>query len=224
MYSASMAARLVGLTSTRVRRWLQGYEYSYISGSNKKLCTGHKGPIVDHAVDAASGYASFLDLIDLLFVKQFIDKGVSLQRTRKALEEAKSIIGSGHFAQQTFFTNGHEIYLRVKENGDAILELLSHGQWTIAPIIQELSYKIDFDHSSGLARRWFPLGKESHVVLDPDISFGRPSIFRQGIATANIYDFFLAEKEKIHSVCTWFNLNQDEVKDAIKFEKYLMAA
>jgi len=224
MYSSAMAGKLVGLTPTRVRRWLQGYRYIYISGQNHALCTGHKDPIIYRSDVADLNFASFLDLIDLLFVKQFLDRGVSLQRTRKALSEAESIIGGHHFAQRTFFTNGHNIFIQVKEHGDAILELLTGGQWVIAPIIKELSQKIDFDRSSGFAQRWYPWGKNASIVVDPSVSFGRPTIVGRGIATANIYDLFTAENEGLKNVCSWFNLREDEVDNAVKFERYLLAA
>jgi hypothetical protein len=83
MYSPAMASRLVGLESSRVRRWLQGYEYTY-------------------------QYASFVDLIDLLFVKKFVEHGISVQRLRKALDEAVDLTGEHHFAHRRFWTERPE--------------------------------------------------------------------------------------------------------------------
>jgi uncharacterized protein (DUF433 family) len=169
-------------------------------------------------------YASFYDLIDLLFVKKFLDYGVSLQRIRKALKEAEELIGGHHFAQRSFFTDGRNIYLKVKNDADALLELLSGGQWVIAPIIRQLAHRIDFDQPTGLAQRWYPLGPKGLIVLDPRISFGKPTLRGRGIATANVYDLFLGENESIGRVCSWMNLKNKEVEAAIKFERFLAAA
>jgi len=217
IYPAAEAGRLVGLSSTRVRRWLMGYHYKY------DMEIRHQDPIVRRENTVSNSYASFLDLIDLLFVKRFVDNGISIQKVRKALDEAESILGTDHFARQSFFTDGRNIYLQVKEQGNAILQLLSSGQWVIASIIQQLAQQIDFDTPTDLARRWFPLGPEGKIVLDPMVSFGRPSIVGKGIATLNIYDFFIAENRSLKHTCSWLNLTAEEAKAAIYFEEYLAA-
>jgi uncharacterized protein (DUF433 family) len=224
MYSVSSVSRLVGMTPGRVRRWLQGYEFSY-SVREESVYRKQK-PVVHRKGAADSAFASFLDLIDLLFVKGFLDHGLSLQKTRLALDEAESILGGHHFAQRDFFTDGHKIYLQVKQSNsaDALLELLSGGQWVIAPIIKDLAKHIKFSRPSGFAERWYPLGVDKHVVVDPSICFGQPSVSGKQTATSNIYDFYLAENSDINRVCSWLELSREEANDAIDFEQYLLAA
>ena len=217
MYPAVEAARLVGLRTVRVRRWLKGYEYWYESQIR------HQRPVVRRRSTAGTTYASFLDLIDLLFIKNFLDYGISLQKIRKALDEAAQILNTDHFARQIFFADGRNIYLQVKEEGDAILQLLSGGQWVIAPIIQQLADQIEFDAPTGIARRWYPMGPNGLIVLDPLVSFGRPTIVKRGIATANVYDLFMAESHKADHVSSWLNLTPKEVDAAIEFEERLAA-
>jgi len=181
-------------------------------------------PIVVRTQTPSESYASFLDLIDLLFVKRFLDRGISLQKIRKALVEAERLLGGHHFAQRSFFTDGRNIFLQVKDDAEALLELLSNGQWVIAPLIKELAHQIDFDRPSGLAQRWYPLGPKGMVVLDPAISFGNPTIVGRGVSTAVVYDNFLAEKERIKKVSKWMELDQKEVLAAIEFEQKLKVA
>ncbi len=215
-YPAAEAGRLVGLTATRVRRWLSGYGYVY--GDNVR----HQPPVLQHR-EAAGSYASFLDLVDLLFVKRFLDHGISLQRVRMALDEAHRILGTRHFARQTFFTDGGNIYLQVRESGKAILELISGGQWVIAPVIRQLAEQIEFQSPEGLARRWYPLGRGKPVVLDPFVSFGAPSIAGRGVKTANIHDLFVAEHRDLGAVRAWWDLTNAEVEAAVEFEVGLAA-
>jgi len=219
LYYTAEVARLVDISRYRVRRWLEGYEYDYESERRRKE------PVIKKAWEdpAYPHYASFLDLVDLLFVKRFLDYGLSLQKLRKALEEAKEILGTEHFARQSFFTDGKNICLQVKEKGNAILELLSGGQWVISDLIKKLAHQIDFDESTEFARRWFPIKGSRLVVLDPLISFGRPIIAEKGITTENVYDLFIAEGETIHPVCGWLDLKPEEVEAAVKFERYLAA-
>ena len=220
-YSLADAGRLAGLTPGRVRRWLRGYEYAYGD-------TVRGQPPVLQSRPVGSTYASFLDLVDLLFVKQFLDHGVSLQKVRRALDEARLLLGTDHFARETFFTDGGSIFLRLQEEaagdrGDAILELMSGGQWVIAPVIRELAQQIEFEPPEGLAKRWYPLGRNRPVVVDPMVAYGAPSIAGRGVKTTNIHDLFLAEGESLASVRAWWELSDDEIRAAVDFERQLAA-
>ena len=204
-YAVAEASRLAGLTEGRVRRWLRGYEYSY--GDSVR----GQPPVVRRG-ETESSYASFLDLVDLLFVKRFLDHGVSLQKVRRALDEARQILGTQHFARQTFFTDG-----------GSVLELMSGGQWVIAPVIRELARQIEFEAPEGLASRWYPLGRKRPVVLDPMVSFGAPSIAGRGVKTINIHDLFVAENERFEPVRAWWGLTDAEIQAAVDFEHRLAA-
>lgn len=225
-YSLAEASRLVSLRTGRVRRWLQGYTYQYESHAAHGTLLRRQGPIVKRAGTAESPFASFLDLVDLLFVKGFLDRHISLQRLRKALSEADEILGAHHFAQKRFFTDGRAIFLEIRQEGEApaLLELLTKGQWVIAPLILQLAEQIDFGHVSGFAERWFPTGRAGHIVLDPRIAFGAPAIRDRGIKTANIFDLYQAEKESVRAVCRWMDLTETQVKAAVDFETQLQAS
>ena len=96
IYPAAEAGRLVGLSSVRVNRWLKGYKYKY----DEKI--HHQPPLIHRQGTLGTSYASFLDLIDLLFAKRFVDYGISLQKVRIALDEAAIILETNHFARQCF--------------------------------------------------------------------------------------------------------------------------
>ena len=61
-YSIAEASRLTGIGKWSVGRWLRGYRYE----------GGKQGPVIRRSIPVESTYASFLDLIDLLFVKKLI--------------------------------------------------------------------------------------------------------------------------------------------------------
>ncbi|MDY6861841.1 MAG: DUF433 domain-containing protein, partial [Thermodesulfobacteriota bacterium] len=96
--------------------------------------------------------------------------------------------------------------------------------WVIAPIIRQIAYQIEFDNVSGIAEKWFPLGRQKHVVIDPRIAFGSPSIINRGIKTANIYDLYVAENNNLGRVCSWLEIEENEVLSAVGFEEQLMQA
>lgn len=226
-YTATTAGRLVGLRPERVRRWLVGYEYDYAGAGESTKRRVRKAPII-HREETDTPFASFLDLIDLLFVRRFLEAGISLQKLRRALAEADALIGGHHFAQRSFFTDGRNVYLQVRKQSpsqaEALLELLSGGQWVIAPVIKELATEIKFHDATGFAERWYPLGPRTHVVIDPRISFGAPTVANRGVETANVFDLYLAERKRVDAVCSWLELKPEEVQDAVQFEQQLAAA
>ena len=222
-YAPVYTGKLIGLHPARVRRWLRGYSYeSHIAvKSNGKRKSKKQPSVIKRGVAKDSIYASFLDLIDLLFVRSFIEHGISLQKLRRALREAELIIGGHHFAQRKFFTDGRNIYLEVKEEGSAIKELLSGGQWVIAPIIKKISTQIDFSAVHGFAERWYPLGEDELIVIDPLKAFGSPCLKDKNMKTSTIYDLYIAENENLEKVCGWLSIDNDEAKSAIEFEQRL---
>ena len=216
-YSAPEVGQLVGVAPARARRWLRGYPYAGTDGARAQP------PLVARDNDPGTLYASFLELVDLLFVKRFLDAGVSLRTLRRALNEATEILGVTHFAGQRFFTDGRKVYLEIRARGDALLQLISAGQWTIAPVIRTLAERIDFDDASGVARRWYPCGRDGRVVLDPTMSFGRPTLVGHSVATSNILDFYQAEGESVQAACDWWGLSRAEVEAAVAFERDIAA-
>ncbi len=74
----------------------------------------------------------------------------------------------------------------------------------IEPVIRQLATEIDFGSPEGLPRRWFPLGRNRPIVLDPFVSFGAPTVVGRGVKTANVHDLFVAENEKVAAVRAWW--------------------
>lgn len=214
-YSIATTSRLVGLARWSVTRYLRGY-FEYKSRVQQP-------PVIDQS-EPDSTYASFLDLVDLLVVKEFLDRGFTLQRLRPALEEVKERLGTHHFASSKFYTHGTEIILELPKSGEMIA-LLTGGQMAINEITKKLSSKLDFEDITehGFARRFYPQGKGGLIVIDPEVSFGRPTLIGYGVATSNIYDLYLGEDQQVEPVSTWFNIPVPQIETAVQFEHGLWA-
>ena len=143
------------------------------------------------------------------------------------MDEARQWLGTPHFARSTFFTSGKQILLQFREQETEtkyMIALLTGGQSAITQIIEQLDDKIDFEDVTGLelASRWYPEGRDGLIVIDPQVSFGRPTLVGRGVATENIYDLFLGEEKKIEPVSYWFDIPKNEVKAAIDFQSSLV--
>ncbi len=210
-YSVTMTSRLAGISRWRVRRWLRGYKYS----------GGELSPVVKRKISAESPYASFLDLIDLLFVKLFLERGFTLQRIRKVLDDARDHLQTPHFARSKFFTSGDDIVLKLQQ--DDYVQLMGSGQRVFKEITEKLYDKLDFEDITkhGFVCRWYPEGRKGSIMIDPQISFGRPTLIGYGVATSNIYDLYIGEHKQIKPVSKWFNIPAPQIRTAVHFEHSL---
>lgn len=219
-YSIATTSRLVGIARWSIARYLRGYRYRYFTKVEEYEV--QQPPVVESEVN--SSYASFLDMVDLLIVKEFMKRGFTLQHLRPALAEVRERLGTHHFARSEFYTSGKEIILKLPKDG-VMIALLTGGQIAISEIVKKLSTKLDFENVTefGFARRYYPQGKNGSIVVDPQISFGRPTLIGHGVATSSIYDLYLGENKDFNKVCDWFNIPLPKIKTAVQFEHSLWA-
>jgi uncharacterized protein (DUF433 family) len=220
-YPIAETARLVGLSSGQVRRWLRGYGFNYLTKRSPQLRHSQKPPVVPRGVRREASYASFLDLIDLLLVREFLKEGFSLQQLRIIFAEAKKILKIDHLAYQAFFTIGRKVFVEIEDH--SIVTLLSGGQLAIDEFIRLLGHQIEFDEETKLAIRWYPMHPDRAVVIDPRVSFGHPVVAGTRITTSNVVDFYQAENRNVNLVCDWMDIKPVEAESAINFEMQLAA-
>jgi len=83
--------------------------------------------------------------------------------------------------------------------------------------VKDFYKNLDFD-SDSLAIRLWPLGKEHHVVCDPEHQFGQPVIEGTNIQTEVLYNLYLA-KEPINFIAKVYEILPSQVESAIEFHK-----
>lgn len=222
LYSPAEAARLTHLTPSRVRRWIKGYSYLY--PTKVGIARGSSGPVItsDLPPIASQSAISFLELVEMLVVSAFLKRGVSLHTIRLAAVRAAKKLDTPHpFAFKKFKTDGKGIFLEFVQQHN-LLEL-SKAQYAFPEVLDKYLEQIDFDQISMFAERWWPLGKEKHVVVDPKVAFGKPILVGTRVPIETIKCAIRAgETEK--SICRWFDLGSKQVRDAISFIKWESAA
>lgn len=221
IYSIPAAGRFVGLNAARVRRWLKGYPFSYSDRQGAER-SGHSPPVISGHQYEGRIYASFLHLMDLLFVRELLARGRSLQRIRKLLDEVREVTGGLHFANKKLYTHGQRVFLRLGE--ELSLELGSGGQTAIPKFVEMIGKQIDFSATSHWAERWYPPGYGKIIALDPRVCFGSPTIAGHRITTSMVHEAYLAEERDAGAVCDWMSVAPREVKAAVKFEQSLAMA
>lgn len=209
LYSSGQAARLLGVQPSRLRYWLKEH--------------GELDPIVPQEFDD-DNILSFAQLMELHFVKMFLDAGMTFQGIRKAAKRAATKFNARYpFTVKRFDTDGRTIFatLRSRETNKEIIEDLEKGQLVFKKIIRPFFKKLDYSAANDIERFW-PLKKRGRIVLDPMRRFGHPIDFETGVPTDAILKAVTAGKgQDAKTVAKWFDIPLEAVKAAIRFEKSL---
>lgn len=168
-YQVAEAARLARSSQRTIARWRSG--------------EARPGYRMAPVLPGARGLLSYLDLVEVAFVADLRRSGIALGRLRRAHAYLRRAFGAEHpFAQFRFKSDGVHVLAELAGPADADL-VAADGQgqivWTAA-----LTERFDqFDYESGLARRWYPRGREAGIVVDPRLAFGAPVVAGTGVPT-----------------------------------------
>jgi len=221
IYSLPEAARLLEVPTQTVTQWLYGRDY-FSNGEHRRV-----DPIFSPELPIIEGHKSisFKDLIELRFIKIFRNNGISLQKIKKAFEEAKQTLETAHpFSTRRFYTDGKEIFLKfakdpAKRDSVKILGLLTR-QYNFPEIIEPYLRDLDYDGKDE-PQRWKPISGKGEIVLDPQRHFGQPIINKYGIPTTVLYNTYKAEQEDVPTVAYWYEIDPMYVELAVEFEESL---
>lgn len=217
-YTAVETSRLLKIPARNIRRWLGGYVPT-------SQGTRSMPPLWQPQLAAANGHIelSFLDLIELRFVKAFKDAGESIKAIRRCLERARELTNQSHpFSTRRFRTDGNTIFLEIlRESGEFDLLDLKRQQYAIHRVI-ERSFK-DLDLQNGEVARWRPYRGKDTIVLDPQRAFGQPIATEFGVPTVSLAEAVQAEGS-VERVARLFEVRPAVVRDAVRFEEGLRVA
>lgn len=223
LYPLAQAARLIGVESRTVRRWLKGYSWKYQDGRSSS------GPLwtLQYADDEELGdeqVLGFDDLLELRAVARFIEHGVSLRTIRATIEAAAEQFGPRPLHRQNFRSDGRRFfYEAVDLSGEpGLVDFKSRQRVFDAVIRPSLFASVDYG-PDGTARRWFPVQGHRVIVLDPGVQFGEPIIAQAGIPTDAIAAAVLAEDKDHKRVARLFQITVAAVDAAVRFESRLAA-
>jgi len=161
-FNTKTVAALTGLTQRQIDYWDSTH-------------------FVKPSLKEAAGYGSgrlysFEDIVQLKVAKTLIDKGVSLQKMRKAITYLKKNFPDVKkpLAQMRFITDGETIF-KISNEGKVILDILSHGQMVFALALGEIIEQLQGEVKNISQDRKYKVtvkGKAYDVVLHPDTEDG----------------------------------------------------
>ncbi len=215
VYSVSEAARLTGVSSSRIRRWLRGYSFS--SGGSAKT----SAPLWQRQLAYEDSLIlSFRDLLEVRFIDAFRRHGVSWKSIRVAAECASEIVHDSYpFSTRRFKTDGRSIFAEIlQETGDESLLDLVKSQYEFKSIVEPFLFEgLEFSALGIEPVRWWPLGRDRRVVVDPERAFGQPIVDPESVPTSVLARAFRAEGS-VQAVACWYMVDSKSVEDALEFE------
>lgn len=219
IYSVPDAARLTGVSAGRIRRWLLGYRYRV--GDETRASPPVWQPQLPEIEGALA--LSFRDLMEVRVIDSLRRHGVSWPSIRSAAERATRIYRTTHpFSTERFRTDGRSVfgYLAQRSRESALIDLAS-GALVFKNVVSPYLQDLDFGKSG--PERWWPMGRRSMVVVDPERSFGTPIVRREGVPTSVLANAVRVE-ESVDRVARWFSADRRSVVDAVRFEERFVAA
>lgn len=226
-YRRVEAARLLGLSPPRLRRWVSGYTF-WLESEQGRRRRREQDPVIGSDLPRVDGdiALSFLELMELRVAKALVDRGASLQRVREANLMLREHFGVRHpFASQPVYVDEkrHILVELNAEAGGTVMQLTGSGnlQLLSGPLLQPYLDEIIFDDKTGFTTEWWPLGRAFPVTLNPHISFGAPTAAGSRVRTETVAS--LARATDYGTTARALKLTHKAVEAAVRFEELLAA-
>jgi len=227
-YTAGDAAALLREDTRTVRRWAFGYPRNRLSGRVEHP------PLIRTDLPAIEGERAltFVELVELLYVRAFHELGVSWKTIREAADTAARLFDSPHpFAlRQVYLDPDSVLYGSVAEadGSEALVQLRGHGQQAFPQVVKPYLEQLEFG-VGGLAARWWPMGKDVGVLVDPRIAFGAPVVEGTRIPASTLAEAFEAERpaygeRALERVAWMYEVEPRHVQNSLEFSRWLRRA
>ncbi len=183
-------------------RWVNGYVHLLRQGEK------FYPPAIKRTDEEA---LTFGDLVELLYVREFRDRGVGLGEIVHTADEFRREWSTQYpFATKRFATDGQGLLLQRGTDWEHALT----GQKQA--FFEELGMQLV--HIGDLAAEWRPLGTSKSILLSPDRAFGKPIEDGSGAHTHVLSQAYEASHDA-NSVGWWYGISAKAVLDAVQFEK-----
>jgi uncharacterized protein (DUF433 family) len=213
IYSVAEAARLLGISAAKVTRWLDGYQRA-----------GRTYPPVVRQEPTGSDVVRWGEFIELGYMREYRKKDVPLQQLRPVIERLRKRYRTEYplAHHKPFVGPGRKLVMEVEREvgiDHRLYMVIDSDQLLLSPQAEAFLDKVEFE--ADVARLWRPSGRSSQVVIDPETSFGIPTI--HGIRTEAITELYQAGEPPALMARTW-GLDETDIHDAIRFELGLRRA
>jgi len=218
-YGIAEASHYLRIPLATLRSWIRGRYYPTEAGQK------HFKPVI-MLPDREMPALSFVNLVEAHVLDAIRrEYRVPLPNVRSALDYVQRQFGSKHpLAEQKFETDGVNLFV---SRFGTLISASESGQLAIRELIRAHLRRIEHD-ASGLASRLYPFTREGDleqpkiVVIDPLISFGRPTIAGTAVSTSIVAERYKAG-DSIDALAEDYGCQRAQVEEAVRCELALAA-
>lgn len=161
---------------------------------------------------------SFHTFVEFYVMMRFSEAGVKPKQVLEAHSELVDMYDTAFpFAHKEVLdgikSDGKNIYL---ENKLGTIQLNGKKQFKLS-IIKMFFIKLDFGQND-LASRYWPMGKQKAVIVDPKRKFGRVVLDKRNIYPEVLYGHYKAG-DSVKYLSAVYELEEDDISDAIEYCK-----
>lgn len=207
VFTLSEMAVILDLPKTKLRYWVtQFWEGKLGSTYNFSYSWKTEG-------SKAVNFRTFIELYIMTKLSQAGVKPTQVVEAHKFLSEhyKTPYPFANKNAVESLRTEGRKIYFAFKDN---LITLDGTSQLNL-DVIKDFFLHLDFNDDD-LAIRFWPLGKEHSIVIDPNRKFGHPTIAGTNIYPETIANHLTAGDPKEY-LAEVYNISYSQIDDALKY-------
>jgi uncharacterized protein (DUF433 family) len=230
IYGLTEASRYLKIHINTLRSWVYGRNYKLEDGTTKFW-----SPVIS-LPDVKTPLLSFYNLTEvhvLCGIRRIYN--IQFRKVRDALQYLETQSISRHpLATEDFWTDEFELF--IKSNLGTYVCASRHGQQVIKEVVEKYLTRIERDIDLS-PYKLYPFSKEvrvknntrelealpKNIVIDPLISFGRPTIVGTGVPTNVIAGRFQAG-EKVKELAKDYEIEESQIQEALQYEGVRRAA
>jgi uncharacterized protein (DUF433 family) len=231
LYSLPRAARLAQLCRVTARRWLSG-KILQDDGTVRRVPSVIGRP----ASRARRAGVTFHEMLALRLIKGLRMAGLEIRAIRRAGTMAVDPLGNPRLLiTKRLLVDGahaflaadyaHRFYTDIDvPESERDPSALIGWQHVFADIVERVLFRY-LDWEDGVAARWWPLGRDRFVVVDPLILSGAPHVAATQVSTRVVAAAVRAEGDNdaaFETVAQAYGISARQVREAVRFESEWM--
>ena len=213
-YTFLAAARCLGMPQATLRYWVRGRISQTVEGQ-----FGSE-PLIG-APEGVGNLISFNNLVEAHVLRALrTEKRIRMTAVRAAIDYAESELGIVRLLlSDELRTAGQDIFL---DRLSDLITLSRSGQLAMRQMLAVYLQRVDRDDDA-LPHRFYPLRPawsedRKPIVIDPRVSFGRPTVAGSGVSTAALVDR-LDAGETVEVLADDYRMEVSQVRDAVFYER-----
>ena len=213
-YSVREAARISGIHARTLRRWFVG-EYG----------TNHASGPVFRSEKPDSGTPlslSFVELIEVVIAAEFRSRRIKIERIRSGRDFMQRAWDIEYpFAYVELDSAGGEILHHFDEQdpeAPALAVSTDGMQWTLPGLVRKRAQEFVHLEDDGFAVRWYPLGRNVPIMVDPRFAAGRPAVADRGVTVDIIKRRSQNAGQSVSEIAHDLSVTERAVEAALSFD------